>query len=604
MFDILPGLNMMDLSNNHFYGELSGYLLRSANLRILRMANNNISGFIPSGLGNLSQLNELDLSSNQLTGEIPKEIGKVASIIYLRLQDNQFYGSIPLEIGILTNLLYLDVSSNTLTGSIPGYLGDCQQLSYLNLSNNNLSQKIPVQIVRLDHLSLLDLSNNLLSGEIPSELSSLENLEVLDLSHNNLSGSIPRGLGKLPDSVHIDLSFNNLEGPVPNGTAFRNATIEELKGNKGLCGNNAGLKPCENPQRKEKGHKRVLIIVLPLVGSLILVCASLGVLICCERRKSKRTTNGHGMDVKDDNLFSISTFDGEAMYREILKATQEFSDLFYIGGGGYGSVYKAQLLSGATLAVKRLHDLSEMADHGGFLNEIRALTRIKHQNIVNLYGFCSNATHSLLVYEYLGQGSLAKILRIDKEATELDWEKRVNIIRGVADALSYMHHDCSQPIVHRDISSYNVLLDSEYQPRISDFGTAKLLKKGSSNWSALPELSYTMKATEKCDVYSFGILTLEIIRGRHPGDLIDVLMSQKQGNIELKELLDQRLAYPSPENEKILVSILKIARSCLEVDPKSRPTMLVIYRLLSIGAPVVQHPGQTAVWIGDETMDV
>ena len=101
-----------------------------------------------------------------------------------------------------------------------------------------------------------------------------------------------------------------------------------------------------------------------------------------------------------------------------------------------------------------------------------------------------------------------------------------------------------------------------------------------------------MKATEKCDVYSFVILTLEIIRGRHPGDLIDVLMSQKQGNIELKELLDQRLAYPSPENEKILVSILKIARSCLEVDPKSRPTMLVIYRLLSIGAPVVQHPGE------------
>ncbi|CDP20009.1 unnamed protein product [Coffea canephora] len=152
-----------------------------------------------------------------------------------------------------------------------------------------------------------------------------------------------------------------------------------------------------------------------------------------------------------------------------------------------------------------------------------------------------------------------------------------------------MHHDCSPPIVHRDISSNNILLDPECEAHVSDFGTSKFLRRDSSNWSSLagtygyvaPEFAYTMKVNEKCDVYSFGVLTMEVIKGKHPGDLIANLLSSKREEIELKDLLDQRLLYPNQEIEKNLISILKLARECLHVDPQCRPTMLIICRLIS-----------------------
>ncbi|BBH03275.1 Leucine-rich repeat receptor-like protein kinase family protein [Prunus dulcis] len=162
-----------------------------------------------------------------------------------------------------------------------------------------------------------------------------------------------------------------------------------------------------------------------------------------------------------------------------------------------------------------------------FLNEVRALSEIRHRNIVKLYGFCAHKRHSFLVYEYLERGSLATMLSKNEEAKELGWSKRVNIVKGLAHALSYMHHDCLPPIVHRDISSKNILLDSEYEACVSDFGTAKFLNPDSTNWTALQarmatwhqELAYTMEVNENCDVYSFGVVTLEIIMGKHPGDL-------------------------------------------------------------------------------------
>ncbi|XP_057976144.1 MDIS1-interacting receptor like kinase 2-like [Malania oleifera] len=249
-------------------------------------------------------------------------------------------------------------------------------------------------------------------------------------------------------------------------------------------------------------------------------------------------------------------FDGKVMYEEIIKATNNFNATHCIGEGRHGNVYIAKLPSNNIVAVKKLHtpNPSEIEDQKSFQNEIQALIEIRHRNIVKLYSFCSQARHMLLVYEYVERGSLAKILSMKEEAKELDWTKRVNIIKGVAFALSYMHHDCSSPIVHRDISSKNVLLDSENEPHVSDFGTAKFLKPDSSNWTAVagtygymaPELAYTMMVTEKCDVYSFGVLVLEVIKGEHPGDLVSSisLSSSLSENMLLKEVLDQRLSTP------------------------------------------------------------
>ncbi|GKF18435.1 MDIS1-interacting receptor like kinase 2-like protein [Tanacetum coccineum] len=270
-----------------------------------------------------------------------------------------------------------------------------------------------------------------------------------------------------------------MEGPIPNNHVF-NVSIEGLQGNKDLCGNLIGLKQCASRRHKSKvDHRLALIISLPLFGALLLGGLT-GMLALYSRRSKKMSLT----QPKDEDFFSISTFNGREIYHEILKVTEEFNEAYCIGKGGCGSVYKASLASGDIVAVKRLHSSAEEINHDDFLNEIRALTKIRHRNIVKLHGFCSHARISFLVYEYLEGGSLADILS-NETALYLDWKKRVNIIKGVAHALSYMHHDCSPPIVHRDISSKNILLDSEYEACVSDFGTSKILNKDSSNWSTV-----------------------------------------------------------------------------------------------------------------------
>ncbi|CAI9116314.1 OLC1v1017426C1 [Oldenlandia corymbosa var. corymbosa] len=599
MLGVYPKLDFIDLSNNHFYGELSSDWGRCQNLTTLKIAENNISGAIPADLGNVTQLQFLDLSSNHIVGEIPKEFGNLTSMLNLYLQGNQLSGRIPDELGSLTQVLFLDLSANSLNDSIPESLGKCQKLVSLNLSNNALSQNIPDQLGKLVQLTTLDLSHNLLTGNIPSEFRSLQSLETLELSHNNLSGEIP-DLGGLPGSLHIDISYNDFEGPVPTGKPFTNVTIQELEGNKGLCGNITGLRPCESPplagsRGRHKGRKLVLAIVLPVVGSLLILCALVGLFLLHERRK--RRLRDESGDASHAGVFFVAGVDGKEMYRQILKATDDFDARFCIGEGGYGRVYKAKLPSGNVVAVKKLHPVSEMTDRNDFLREIEALTYIKHRNIVKLYGFCSNAKHSLLVYEYLERGSLASIFSREETARKLDWHTRVNIIKGVAYALSYMHHDCSPPIVHRDITTNNILLDSDFEAHVSDFGTAKLLNKDSSHWSALagtygyiaPEFAYTMGVTEKCDVYSFGILVLEIINGRYPAEYISRVMRPTPENMQLADLLDDRLPYPSKEVEEVLKSIIKVASKCAVADPESRPSMYMVSELLTMAAPPEQN---------------
>ncbi|KAF7815672.1 MDIS1-interacting receptor like kinase 2-like [Senna tora] len=225
----------------------------------------------------------------------------------------------------------------------------------------------------------------------------------------------------------------------------------------------------------------------------------------------------------------------------------------------------------------------EVTNLKALTSEIRALTEAKHRNIVRLYGFCSNSQFSFLVYEFLEGGSLYSILRNENEASRLEWNKRANIVKGLANALSHMHHGCSIPIVHRDVSSKNVLLDSEYQEaHIADFGTAKFLKSDSSNITlfagtfgyAAPEMAYFMEANEKCDVYSFGVLSLEIVMGEHPGELISSLAETSTNyNMLLKDLLDPRLSQPTNPIVEEVVLIAEIAFSCMRENPQSRPTM-------------------------------
>ncbi|KAF8370239.1 hypothetical protein HHK36_031723 [Tetracentron sinense] len=609
----LINLIKLDMPTNHLTGSIPSTIGNLTKLTYLSLFENQLSGSIPPEVGKLRSLNELTLNNNNLTGliptslgEIPKELGRLTSLFHLNLSNNKLVGGIPLEIGLLYQLDHLDLSTNNLSGPIPGQLGNCSRLLQLDLSKNNFRETIPYQIGNLANLQvLLDLSQNSLAGEIPSKLGDLHNLEKLNISHNKLCGSIPSTFVEMVSLTVVDISYNELEGPLPNIKAFQDATEEAFKNNKGLCASIRGLQPCISDTKE--GQNVVVLIVLSLLGALFLIIGCIGIFYIF--RPIARNVEKEPNKTNSKNLFSIWSHDGRMVCKDIIEVTEDFSNEYCIGVGGYGSVYIAKLLTGQVVAVKKLHPSQngEMADLKTFKSEICALTEIRHRNIVKLYGFCSHVRHSFLVYEYLERGSLAKILSKVEGAKELDWMKRISVVKGVAYALSYMHHDCSPPIAHRDITSNNILLDSEYQARLSDFGTARLLRYDSSNWTSLagtygyvaPELAYTMKITTKCDVYSFGIVALEVIMGTHPGELISSLSSSSLvsssigQNILLKDVLDQRISLPIFHVAQEVVSIVKLASACLHTSPQCRPTMQEVSQKLSTPMTHFMEPFNT-----------
>ncbi|XVE68365.1 hypothetical protein DITRI_Ditri09bG0062400 [Diplodiscus trichospermus] len=413
-----------------------------------------------------------------------------------------------------------------------------------------------------------------------------------------LSCLFPSGFDDWRGLTVVDISYNSLEGPLPDRKAFRNAPFDAYRNNKNLCGNATGLKPCDpiptnEPQKRKSNRSVVILIVVPLLGSLVLV----GGLSILFRRIWKRRFKP--TEEQSQDLFAIWGYEGEIIYKNIIEATEDFSSSCCIGSGGYGNVYKGVLPTGRVVAVKKLHQSEDRMsiNKKALESEIRALANIRHRNIVKLYGFCSNSKLSFLVYKFVERGSLRMVLSSEEAAMELDWNKRVNAVKGLANALSYMHHDCSPPIIHRDISSNNVLLDLDYEAHISDFGTARLLMPDESNWTSFAGtfgyvapgiISLHNGSEQKCDVYGFGVVTLEILMGRHPGDLNSSLSSLSSSSLPpnwkqmlLNNVMDQRLSPPVDQVANSVVSAAKLALSCLDCNPQFRPTMRQVSQALT-----------------------
>ncbi|THG03256.1 hypothetical protein TEA_009070 [Camellia sinensis var. sinensis] len=418
-------------------------------------------------MGKCHNLTSLKMSNNNISGEIPLELVEAAQLQKLDLSSNYLVGEIPTKLGRLVSLFDLKLNDNELSGNIPQVFGKLSNLENLNLAANNLSGPIPIELWECLKLLSLNLSNNRIGKNIPLEIGHLQGLQSLDLGYNLL----------------IDVSFNQLKGHIPNMKAFLEAPFEALRD------------------------------------------------IFMAFHKKVRNTTDEPRQVHNQNLFAIWSYDVKMVYENIIEATENFSTKHWVGEGGCGTVYRADLPSGQVVAVKKLHESpdGDLTNLQSFMSEICALIEIRHQNIVKLYGYCSHPRHSFLVYEFLEGGSSGNMLSTKDQVLQFDWIKRVNVAKGVANALSYMHHNCSPPIIHRDISSKNALLDLEYVAHISDFGTAKFLKLNSSNWTsfaqtygyaAAPELAYIMEVNERCDVYSFGVHKLELITGKHLGDLI------------------------------------------------------------------------------------
>ncbi|XP_052476829.1 probable leucine-rich repeat receptor-like protein kinase At1g35710 isoform X3 [Gossypium raimondii] len=604
----LTNLEILYLDNNQLQGSIPSCVGSLSKMQYLSLDSNLLEGPIPQEICNLANLTSLYLSQNKLTGSIPSCIGSLSKMQYSSLASNLLKGPIPQEICNLANLTSLALSQNKLSGSIPSCVGSLSKMQYLSLGSNLLKGPIPQEICNLANLTSLALSQNKLSGSIPSCVGSLSKMRYLSLDSNLLKGSIPKDIGKLFDLSYLNLSFNQLSGPIPILYATDLYIVDAGNGCNKISPDpfegNSDLSPymCPTPVTKKANSSRIpyyIKIFLPI--AILFTFSILGCLLF-SRFKLK---NNHVsvQPTKNGDLCSIWNYDGKIAYEDIVAATEDFDFRYCIGVGGYGSVYKAKLPCGKVVALKKLHHLEaeNPTFDKSFRNEIKFLSEIRHRNIVKLHGFCLHRRSMFLIYEYMEKGSLFCNLRDEVNAVEMDWTRRVEIIKGIAHALSYLHHDCCPPIVHRDISSNNVLLNSSFEAFVADFGTARMLDLDSSNQTIIvgtcgyvaPELAYTMIVTEKCDVYSFGVVALETLMGKHPEEVLSWLSSPTSlVNMKLVDVLDNRLPLPTSQLvTQNLVHVATLAFACLNPQTKSRPTMKEVCeeflsRHTSLGIPL------------------
>ncbi|GKU90271.1 hypothetical protein SLEP1_g4280 [Rubroshorea leprosula] len=613
----LPVLRHVNLRNNRFFGSLPVELLSAQGLQSLVLYGNSFSGSLPKELGNLKYLQTLDLSENFFNGSLPTSVVQCKRLRTLDLSRNNFTGPLPDGFGSgLVFLEKLDLSFNSFNGSIPGDMG--------NLSNLQ---------------GTVDLSHNLFSGSIPPSLGNLPEKVYIDLTYNNLSGSIPQNGALMNRGPTAFLGNPGLCGPPLKNPCSSDTPGASSPSSYPFLPNNY---PPENADDKggKKGrglNKSAVIAIIVsdvigicLVGLLFSYCYSR---VCAygkdkdesrygfekgrKRRKECLCFRKDESETLSENLeqYDLVPLDTQVAFDldELLKASA-----FVLGKSGIGIVYKVVLEDGLTLAVRRLGE-------GGsqrlkeFQTEVEAIGKLRHPNIVTLRAYYWSVDEKLLIYDYVPYGSLATALH-EKAGmvsfSPLQWSVRLKIMKGVAKGLIYLHEFSPKKYVHGDLKPSNILLDQNMEPRISDFGLGRLAniaggsptlqssripmekpqerpqQSASSEVSAVhssanlgsfyqaPEALKVVKPSQKWDVYSYGVILLEMITGRtplvHVGSLEMDLVQWIQLCIEekkpLSDVLDPYLA-PDADKEEEIIAVLNIAVSCVHSNPERRLTM-------------------------------
>jgi len=637
-----PKLKMLSMRENRLDGSLPtsvGNL--SSSLQRLDLGNNRIGGTLPKEIGNLPQLQLLAMDQNSIVGEIPSSIGKLRTLVVLRLSHNMLSGQITPLVGYLQQLTELSLDRNNLNGEIPASLGQCQRLTSLNLTHNNLDGYIPTELLNIKTLFSLDLSKNYLTGPIPN-IVNLMNLIILNISHNLLSGNIPPLLGQclllssllmqsnqldgmipqsfsdlkaiqkidlsrnnltgqIPDFFNnfstleqLDLSDNNFEGPVPTTGYFLNSSVVNLYGNSKLCASVSilALPICPTTSTvKSKNARLLLIVIAPITIALF----SISIFMVTHLKKREPTTPCY----KETMMKKVS-------YGDILKATNWLSPVNKISSSHTSSIYIGRFEFDTDLVAIKIFHLDELGSLNSFLMECEVLRNTRHRNLMKAVTLCStvsleNDEFKAIIFDFMANGSLDMWVhpKLHKSSPKrgLSLDQRIRIAVDVACALDYMHNQLTPPLIHCDLKPANVLLDYDMTARVSDFGSAKFLSSGIASSSEgfvsvggtigyiPPEYGMGYKISTGCDVYSFGVLLLEMLTGIRPTDAMFTdgmslhrLVSSAYPN-GLGEVLDPYMCLEGHHKgstiaiQKYVMPLVEVALLCSLELPKGRPGM-------------------------------
>lgn len=641
--DAFPNLISLNLAGNSINGsdlDVSG--LKS--IVSLNISGNSFNGSVMSMFH--GRLEVMDLSRNQFEGHI-SQVHSISNynwshLVYLDLSQNQLVGEIFQNLNESKNLKHLNLAHNRFSRQKFPKIEMLSRLEYLNLSKTSLIGYIPAEISKLSNLSALDVSMNHLIGKIP--LLSNKNLQVLDLSNNNLSGDVPSSvIEKLPLMEKYNFSYNNLTfcaleiKPAILLTAFH--------GSVNSCPIAANPSLLKKRATQDKGMKLALALTLSMI------CLVAGLLLlafgCLKKTKPwpvKQTSykEEHNMsgpfsfhtdsttwvaDVKQATSVPVVIFDKPLLnitFADLLAATSNFDRGTLLAEGKFGPVYRGFLPGGIQVAVKVLVVGSTLTDKEA-ARELEYLGRIKHPNLVPLTGYCVAGDQRIAIYDYMENGNLQNLLydlplgvlqRPDDWSTDTweeeddsngirnagservltTWRFRHKIALGTARALAFLHHGCSPPIIHRDVKASSVYLDYNLEPRLSDFGLAKIFGSGLDEEIALcspgyapPEFSQPEfdASVPKSDVYCFGVVLFELLTGKkpvgddYPDEKEASLVSWVRGLVrknKASRAIDPKIRDTGAEVQ--MEEALKIGYLCTADLPSKRPSMQQIVGLL------------------------
>ncbi|CAA0825732.1 Putative kinase-like protein TMKL1 [Striga hermonthica] len=554
------------------------------------------------------QLVSLQLPSANLTGIIPKEIGQLANLQSLYLGVNALSGPIPLELGYSSSLSDIDLSHNQLRGPLPASIWNLcgAGLVSLQLHGNSLSGTVPdpalPQVTSCKNLKSLDLGQNLFTGNFPEFILGFHGLQQLDLGDNMLSGSIPDAITGLK-LEKLNLSHNNFTGVLPSfgGSKFG---MDAFEGNSpALCG--PPLRDCNLRSGLSPGAVAGLVIGM-MTGAVVLVSLLIGYF------QGKRKKKLHDDEFDEDNEFEevedeeagkksnggdgkLVLFQGgeHLTTEDVLNATGQVMEKT-----SYGTVYKAKLADGGTIALRLLRE-GTCKDRASCLPVIKQLGRIRHENLIPLRAFYQGRRgEKLLIYDYMSNKTLYELLhesRVGKPV--LNWARRHKIALGIARGLAHLH-GLDPPITHGNVRSKTVLVDDFFVARLNEFGLDKMMVssvaddivvQAKADGYRAPELQRMAKCGPRTDVYAFGIVLLEILLGRRPrggGSELPSLVKAAVLEETTMEVFDVEIlkGVRNPMEEG-LVQALKLAMGCCAPVGPVRPTMEEVVRQLEENRP-------------------